>query len=276
LVTVTTGEPGELLIGGVCVAAGYLNRPQLTAERFIPDHMSCEPGARLYRTGDLVRTRSDGSFEFLGRLDDQVKVRGYRVETGDVAAGLLRHADVGSCVVVATGEHSVERRLVAYVVPVGERRPDADELRSHLAPIVPEHMVPSHFVWLTELPTDPHGKIDRRALPAPATVTLEQPAGDDSSELERTVGAIVSELLGLAGVGVDEDFFLLGGHSLLGAQVIAALSVQLGVEIPLRAVFDSPSVRGLSAAIESVLLAEIENLSDEDAELLVTQISGEF
>jgi amino acid adenylation domain-containing protein len=272
LVVVTAGEPGELLVGGVSVAAGYLNRPELTADRFIDDHISCEPGARLYRTGDLVRADADGSFRFLGRIDDQVKVRGYRVETGDVAAALLRHADVRSCVVVAIGEHSADRRLAAYVVASGDGRPDAAELRAHLAPIVPDHMVPRDFVWLAELPTSPNGKIDRQALPVVPKLEADVPIHDDRSELERTVGVIVAGLLGLASVGVDDDFFLLGGHSLLGAQVIASLSVQLGVEVPLRAVFDRPSVRGLAEAIEGALLAEIEDMTDEDAQLLVTQI----
>jgi len=270
LLPVVAGEPGELLVGGVCVASGYLNRPELTAERFITDHLGCTPDARLYRTGDLVRARPDGNLEFLGRMDDQVKIRGYRIECGEVAAGLLRHADVRSCAVVATGEHSGERRLVAYLVATGERQPDAEELRAHLALILPDHMLPGAFVWLAELPTGPNGKIDREALPGPEWTEQGALSGDMvTSDLERAVGATVARLLGLPGIGVTEDFFLLGGHSLLAAQVIAALSDQIGVEVPLRAVFEGPSVRELAAEIERLVLAEIEEMSEDEAEQLV-------
>lgn len=276
LTPVADGEPGELLIGGVCVAVGYLNLPELTAERFLPDHLGCEPGARLYRTGDRVRRCPDGGLEFLGRLDDQVKVRGYRVETGDVAAALLRHADIRSCVVAGTGEHSGERRLVAYVVAAGDRQPDIDELRAHLELIVPNYMIPTLFVWLAELPTGPNGKIDRAALPVPSLIERETPADDEErTDLEGVVGVIVAELLGLANIGVNEDFFLLGGHSLLAAQLIAALSDQVGVEVSLRAVFEGPSVRELAAEVERLVLAEIEDMSEDDAEQMVSRISGQ-
>lgn len=271
LAPVATGEPGELLIGGVCVAGGYLNRPEMTAERFIPDHLGRDPGARLYRTGDVVRRRPDGNFEFLGRMDDQVKIRGYRIECGEVATGLLRHAEVASCTVVATGEHSGERLLVAYVVAAGERQPDVDELRAHLGSILPDYMIPSAFVWLAELPAGLNGKINRAALPTP-----ERPeqgaAGDEvASDLEGVVGAIVAGLLGLTSVGLDEDFFLLGGHSLLAAQVITALSDRVGVEVPLRAVFQGPSVRELASEIERLVLEEIEEMSEDEAEQLVSR-----
>jgi len=276
LAPVDEGEVGELLIGGICVAAGYLNLPELTAERFVPDHLGCELEARLYRTGDLVRASSAG-LEFLGRLDDQVKVRGYRVETGDVATALLRHADVRSCVVVGAGEHSAGRHLVAYIVASGERQPNIDELRDHLAEIVPDYMFPTLFVWLDELPTGPNGKIDRGALPEPGPVERQTAADgtqpQDLTDLERTVGSVVAGLLGLSGIGLDEDFFLLGGHSLLGAQLIATLSDQVGVEIPLRSLFEGPSVRELALEIERLLLREIEDLSDEEAEHMIDTIS---
>jgi amino acid adenylation domain-containing protein len=274
LVPVATGEPGELLIGGVCVATGYLNRPELTSERFITDHIGCQPGARLYRTGDIVRARPDGNFEFLGRMDDQVKIRGYRIECGEVASGLLRHADVRSCAVVATGEHSGERRLVAYLVAAGERQPEAEELRAHLASTLPDYMTPSAFVWLAELPMGPHGKIDREALPVPEGTGRSSAAGDEvASDLERAVAATVARLLRVTSIGVNEDFFLLGGHSLLAAQLIAALSAQMGVEVPLRAVFEGPSVRQLAGEIERLVLAEIEEMSEDDATQLVSRSS---
>ena len=276
LAPVAPGEAGELLIGGVCVAAGYLNLPELTAEKFVPDHLGCEPNARLYRTGDSVRSTSEG-FEFLGRLDDQVKVRGYRIETGDVAAALLRHDDIRSCVVVGGGQHSADRRLVAYVVAAGESQPSIEELRAHLAAIVPDYMFPTSYVWMDELPTGPNGKIDRGALPEPGLVERDGATGEaqqqEQTELERSVGAVVAELLGLTNIGMNEDFFLLGGHSLLGAQLIATLSDQLGVEIPLRSLFEGPSVRELASEIERLLLSEIEDLSDEEAERMIGTMS---
>jgi amino acid adenylation domain-containing protein len=276
LAPVGAGESGELLIGGVSVAAGYLNLPELTAERFVPDHLGCEPNARLYRTGDLVRL-SHAGYEFLGRVDDQVQVRGYRVETGDVAAALLRHPDVRSCVVVGAGERSAERRLIAYAVPTGSRRPEIDELRAHLAGIVPDFMFPTSLVWLDELPTGPNGKIDRGALPQPGLIERDPPADEAAdqplTDLERTVGNVVAELLGLTSIGLNEDFFLLGGHSLLGAQLIATLSDHVGVEIPLRSLFEGPSVRELALEIERLLLAEIEGLSDEEATQLIKPVS---
>jgi amino acid adenylation domain-containing protein len=276
LAPVAAGEPGELLIGGVSVASGYLNRAELTAERFITDHLGGEPGGRLYRTGDLVRTGSDGSIEFLGRIDDQVKIRGYRIECGEVASVLLRHDSVRSCTVVASGA-SGERRLVAYLVASGEGRPDAQELRAHLAPILPAFMTPSSFVWLDELPIGPNGKIDRDALPA-LPQTEQSPLTDDvaASGLERTIGATVARLLGVERLGVDEDFFLLGGHSLLAAQLIAALSEQVGVEVPLRAVFEGPSVRELAAEIERLVLSDIEAMTEAEAEQLVSHISPQM
>jgi amino acid adenylation domain-containing protein len=270
---VAGGEAGELLIGGVCVASGYLNRPELTAERFITDHIGCEPGGRLYRTGDLVRRRRDDNLEFLGRMDDQVKIRGYRIECGEVATGLLRHPDVRSCMVVATGERSGERRLVAYLVAAGERQPDVEELRGHLGLILPAYMTPSAFVWLAELPTSPHGKIDRHALPRPEVAEPAPDADEVASDLEGVVGSIVTGLLGLASIGVNEDFFLRGGHSLFAAQLIAALSDQVGVEVPLRAVFEGPSVRELATQLEGLVLAEIEEMSEDEAERLVSRIA---
>jgi amino acid adenylation domain-containing protein len=273
LVPVAAGDPGELLIGGVSVASGYLNREELTAERFIADHLGCDPGARLYRTGDLVRMGHGGNLEFLGRLDEQVKVRGYRIECGEVAVALLRHSDVRSCVVVATGDGPPERRLVAYLVARGERQPDVDEMRVHLGLILPDYMVPSAFVWLAELPTSPNGKIDRRALPAPDVAEREWDGDDPRTDLEHAIGAIVMRLLGLASIGVEENFFLLGGHSLLAAQLIAALSDHVGVELPLRAVFEGPSIRELADEIERLVLEEIEAMSEDEAEQHLSRIS---
>jgi amino acid adenylation domain-containing protein len=276
LAPVAVGEPGELLIGGVSVASGYLNLPELTTERFIADQFGCEPGARLYRTGDLVRCDPGGNLEFLGRMDDQVKIRGYRIECGEVATALLRHAGVGSCTVVATGEDSGERRLVAYLVAATGRQPDVDEMRAHLGSILPDYMVPSAFVWLAELPTSANGKIDREALTAPGIAEREGPAdGGPRSDLEHAIGAIVMRLLGLSSVGVDEDFFLLGGHSLLAAQLIAAVSDEVAVEVPLRAVFEGPSVRELAQEVERLVLAEIDEMSEDDAEQLVSRISSQ-
>jgi amino acid adenylation domain-containing protein len=248
------GVPGELLIGGAGVARGYLGRSAMTAERFVPDPFGGELGARLYRTGDRARWRVDGTLEYLGRVDQQVKIRGFRIEPGEIEAVLRGHESVTDCVVVAREDVSGEQRLVAYVVGGVE----ADELREHLRESLPEYMVPAAFVGLEALPLTPNGKLDRKALPAP-----EYTAGADRYVAPRTpteevLAGIWAEVLRLERVGVEERFFELGGHSLLATQVVSRVREAFGVELPLRALFETPTVAGLAPQVERLVLARVE------------------
>jgi amino acid adenylation domain-containing protein len=243
---VAAGEPGELAIGGGSVGRGYLNQPELTAEHFVTDAR----GERLYRTGDRVRVTDGGEIEFLGRLDDQLSIRGFRVEAGEVAAALNAHPAIEASVAVAGGDSSAERQLVAYVVAAGEQ-PQDEEVSRFLADSLPEYMVPSKYVWLEEIPVTEHGKVDRKALPDPGTAAAPAaPAGaQPENQTEATVAAIVAELLEVPSVGMDENFFLLGGHSMLGAQLIVRLEDLFGVEISLRYLFDHPTPAELAAEV---------------------------
>jgi amino acid adenylation domain-containing protein len=242
---VPVGVPGELYVGGRQVTRGYLGRPRLTAERFVPDPFGAEPGARLYRTGDRVRWTAAGTLEYLGRLDGQVKVRGFRIEPGEIEAALRRHADVTDAVVVVR-EDGGEKRLVAYAVGAA----DGDELRTHLRRTLPEHMVPAAVVVLDRLPLTRNGKVDRRALPAPdfaADARYVAPR----TPVEEVVAAIWAEVLRLERVGAHDGFFELGGHSLLAMRVVARLREAFAVEMPVRALFEAPTVAGLAAQVEA-------------------------
>jgi amino acid adenylation domain-containing protein len=271
-----SGSAGELLIGGAGVARGYLNRPELTAERFLRDAGGGHTGARLYRTGDLVRARANGEIEFLGRVDDQVKISGRRIEPGEISATLNSHPAVRTSAVVATGDLPEQRRLVAFVVPADGAARDVDQLRSHLASRLPHYMVPADFLWLDELPMMPSDKVDRAALRAHVAGPTPRTAigGAPRTELEMTLASVVAELLGMSAVGVDEDFFLLGGHSLLGAQVITRINDRFGVELPLRDLFESPTVAGMATAVERLLVAQLDEMSDEEAERLAAEFEA--
>jgi amino acid adenylation domain-containing protein len=245
---VPPGVPGELYLGGAGLARGYLDRPDLTAERFVPDALSGEAGARLYRTGDRVRWLPGGEMEYLGRADQQVKLRGFRVEPGEVEATLLRHPTVRAAVAMVR-EDAGRQSLVAYLVADGAA-PDAAELREWAARSLPQHMVPSGFVVLDALPTTPSGKLDRRALPAPEAVG-EGNAEAPRTQTEEVLAAIWGTVLGAARVGREDDFFALGGHSLLATQVVSRVRAAFGVELPVRAVFASPTLAGLAAEVEA-------------------------
>jgi amino acid adenylation domain-containing protein len=267
---VQPGDVGELLIGGAGVARGYLNQPDLTTARFVPDHFSEQESARLYRTGDLVRFRRDGELEFRGRVDEQIKVRGQRVELGEIETILNAHSAVRAAVVDASSNQPGEQRLVAYVVPADGAQPDPEVLRAHLARKLPSHMIPAEFVWLPELPVNSSGKVDRKALAMRAVGSLSSPADGSlpRNELEAVLVTLVAELLSLDAVGIDENFFLLGGHSLLGAQMIARIEDQFGVELPLRDLFEKPTVAEMAQEVERLLVAELDAMSDEEAERL--------
>ncbi|HEU4560300.1 MAG TPA: amino acid adenylation domain-containing protein, partial [Longimicrobium sp.] len=240
------GVPGELYVGGVGVARGYLGRPGLTAERFVPDAFGGDPGARLYRTGDRVRWRADGALEYRGRLDGQVKVRGFRIEPGEIEAVLRRHESVADCVVVVREDVPGEKRLVAYVVG----KVEADELREHLRRTLPEYMVPSAFVVLEALPLTPNGKVDRKALPRPELASPEEAYVAPRTPTEEVLAGVWAEMLRLERVGAEESFFDLGGHSLLATRVISRIREVFGVELPLRVVFERPVLSGLAAEID--------------------------
>ena len=267
---VRAGTLGELYIGGRGVARGYLNRPELTASRFSPDPFAQDPQARMYRTGDLVRLRPDGDLEYVGRTDDQVKIRGYRVELGEIEAALAGHPDVRQAAVIAREDAPGDKRLVAYIVPASSLPLDTTGLRSFLKSRLPEYMVPAIMVAMPALPVTTNGKVDRRALPAPEAARAAQ--DDDTrprSLIEARVGEMVSALLQVDRVAGDENFFMLGGHSLMGAQLLVQVHETFGVELPLRTLFEVPTVSGLSLEIEQRLAADLEALTDDEAERLL-------
>ncbi|AKJ29873.1 malonyl CoA-acyl carrier protein transacylase [Caldimonas brevitalea] len=247
------GAEGEICIGGAGVASGYFKRPELSAERFVADPFNPhDPDARLYRTGDLGRWREDGTIEHLGRLDFQVKIRGYRIELGEIEARLAALPGVARSVVVAREDSPGDVRLVAYFVPQAGATPEPAALREALRAGLPDYMLPQYVVPLDTFPLLPNGKIDRKSLPAPSV-----PAPDTSrsvepprNDLERTIAAAMQAVLKLPAVGLHDDFFSLGGHSLLAARLVGQLNRELGLQLNLRVLFESPSVEKLSQAIE--------------------------
>ena len=252
------GVTGELYIGGAGVARGYLRRPDLTAERFVPDPFAPVSGQRMYRTGDLTRWRSDGAIECLGRIDHQVKVRGFRIELGDIEATLVHCPGVRQAVVTDRQDAPGDRRLVAYWLSADGVAPAEEDLRRQLRQSLPEYMVPSAFVRLDALPLTPNGKIDRRALPAPnadrAGVARKYVAPRDRQE--QTLAEIWSTLLGRSPIGVTDNFFELGGHSLLATRLVSRIREALGVDLPIREVFDVPTLEGLAQRIREAAPAD--------------------
>jgi amino acid adenylation domain-containing protein len=247
---VPIGVLGQLYLGGESLARGYTRRPEQTAEKFIPSPFGAH-GSRLYATGDLVRYQATGDLEFLGRFDDQVKVRGFRVELGEIEAVLGRHPSVGELAVVVRDSGPRGSRLVAYVVPAPEQKPSASDLRRWLQTRLPEHMVPSEFTFLDRLPLTPSGKVDRRALPEPAEARpdLAEAYVAPRNPVEAVMAKIWGEILGLEQVGVHDHFFQLGGHSLLGTRLISRLRETFHVELPIRKLFEAPTVALLSEAM---------------------------
>lgn len=244
------GVPGEICIGGEGVTLGYLDRPELNAERFIADRFSASAAACLYRTGDRGRWRADGNLEHLGRLDFQVKVRGYRIELGEIESNLAVHPSVASTVVLAREDRPGDVRLVAYVVPAAHQSIDEAALLAHLRGSLPDYMLPQHVVTIDAMPLLPNGKIDRKALPAP------DPAARNGHEhtpprnaLERAVADAMARVLGVPEIGIHDNFFALGGHSLLAAQLTSRLNLDLDAGLSLRALFDAPTVARLAEQI---------------------------
>lgn len=249
---VPVGVLGELYVGGAGLARGYWGHAEWTAERFIPDPFGEVPGARLYKTGDLVRYRPDGRIDFVGRLDHQVKIRGFRIELGEIEALLQGHPAVREAAVMACQDGSGEAYLAAYVVPCDVDL-DVAELRTYLKAKLPDYMVPRAFVPLTALPLTSHGKIDRSALPPPELSALEESAGytEPRTEMERLLAGIWADVLGLERVGVDDNFFEIGGHSLLAARLLGRIREALQVDLPLRALFETPTIGAIAAKVAS-------------------------
>jgi acyl-coenzyme A synthetase/AMP-(fatty) acid ligase/acyl carrier protein len=248
---VAPGTAGEMFLGGAGVARGYRNQPDLTAERFLPDPFRDEPGARMYKTGDLARRLPDGQLIFAGRIDDQIKIRGYRIEPNEIMMALGRHPDIRESLVVAREDQPGERQLVAYIVLKTCAAVLHTALRDFLRETLPEYMIPVAFVRLDEFPLTSHGKVDREALPPPEFPAAESaPAARHTTPTQSRVAGIVAGLLGLESVAPDDNFFLLGGHSLLGAQLIAKLRAAFDLQISLRSLFAAPTVAALAREVE--------------------------
>ncbi|HJT57930.1 MAG TPA: condensation domain-containing protein, partial [Ktedonobacteraceae bacterium] len=245
-------------LAGVGVGRGYLKEPERTAERFLPDPYSQLEGQRMYKTGDRVRMLADGNIEFLGRTDHLVKMRGYRIELGEIEAILAQHTGVHESVVVAQEGERAHKRLVAYVVPKEATTLTSEELRKYLQDKLPGYMLPSHLMVLEELPLTPNGKVDRRALPMPDTsrVEYDEETMKARTPIEEVVAGVWSEVLELEQLDTHENFFEIGGHSLLATQVIARLRSVLRVELPLRSLFEAPTVAQLAARVEQALRSE--------------------
>ena len=256
------GVAGQLFIGGECVTRGYLGRAEQTAQQFLPDPFGSEAGARLYRTGDLVRYEADGTLLFLGRCDEQVKIRGHRVEPGEIEAALTEHEAVRECLVMLREDAAGEARLVAYCVCGEEELPPVNELRSFLSERLPAHMLPAAFVAVETWPLTAHGKVDRKQLPAPEPGRTTTAYTAPRTSIEQRLAAIWAEVLGVERVGVDDNFFDLGGHSLLATQVISRVRDRFKIEMPLRTLFEAPAV-GLLAAKVAAQLREQGNVELE-------------
>ena len=247
------GEPGEIFIGGEGVARGYLNRPELTAEKFVADPFSPDAKARLYRTGDIGRCRADGTLEFLGRADQQVKLHGHRIELGEIESVLRQHPAVQECVVHVWEAGPDDKRLAAYLVPVSGSAAPAMDLRRFLQAKLPSHMIPAAFVWLEKMPLTPNGKIDRHALPKPDEVRPDLDAAyvPPQTQIEETIAGIWRQILRVEKVGVHDNFFDLGGNSLLLTETHATLCLALKVDLPIVRFFEHPTIAALTEFLAS-------------------------
>ncbi|MFJ9381840.1 AMP-binding protein, partial [Streptomyces sp. NPDC101455] len=262
---VPVGVAGEVYIAGPQVARGYRGQPVLTSERFLPDPFAAD-GTRMYRSGDRARWLAEGQLDFIGRVDDQVKVRGFRIEPGEIEAVLATHPRIRTAVVTAFGD-TEDRRLVAYLVPedASEGIPAVNDLRDHVQRSLPAFMIPAAFVELAALPLTPNGKLDRSALPEPDGARPELNEFEVlSGDVEEVLARLWVQLLGVDRVGATDNFFELGGHSLLATQVVSRIRELFELDIPLAALFDQPTVRGLAAVVEERILYEIEHMSEAE------------
>ncbi len=271
-----SGEPGELYIGGAGVARGYRNHPELTKQKFVSNPFSADPGDRLYRSGDQVRLLPGGELEFLGRIDEQVKIQGYRVEPNEIVNALDGHADVQASAVIARATQGSEKTLIAYLVLCQGSKVTAAALREHVSTRLPHYMVPASFVRLEALPVTANGKVDRDALPSPESSNRlpDENFMAPPTLIEQRLAAILSQLLHVQHVGAKDNFFLLGGHSLLGTQLLTRIRQAFGVDLTLLSLFDHPTLMDMSHEIEKLILAKLENIDGERSEILPAQSAG--
>jgi amino acid adenylation domain-containing protein len=272
---VPQGATGEIYIGGAGVARGYRNRPDLTAERFVADPFGDE-GSRLYRTGDLGRFLPNGEIAFLGRIDDQIKIRGYRIELNEINAVLNEHPSVKASVVIVREDSPGDKRLVAYLVPRADSQRDEASLRELVRRRLPDYMEPAAFVWMESLPLTPNGKVDRAALPLSKVEdgAREREFIAPRTPVEEAFAKIIREVLKVPRVSVDDDFFHLGAHSLLGAQIIARVRGAFGIELKLLDVFDAPTVAELSVKIEQALTLQVSAMTEAEVEAALAELNG--
>jgi amino acid adenylation domain-containing protein len=274
---VPRGEIGELCIGGAGVGRGYVNSPELTAKKFVPDPFINNPGARLYCTGDRARWLPDGQIEYIGRVDNLIKIQGYRIEPNEIIGVLDRHPAILASAVVARQDGMENPRLVAYIVLDGAQvGPTVTELRELLRSRLPAYMMPAIFVVMPDLPMNSNGKLDREALPAPvaANVLPDENYLAPRTVLEEKLSALVANLLGVAQVGVNDNLFLIGGHSLFGTQLIARMRDNFGVELPLRSVFESPTPALLAQEIERLMATKIGAMSEDEIQHALKQATS--
>jgi acyl carrier protein len=250
MLPVPVGVSGDLYVGGVPVGRGYLSEPARTAEAFVPDPFAQEEGARLYRTGDLARYQADGALEFVGRSDYQVKLRGYRIELHEIEAALNRHPVVRESAVLLREDAPGNQFLAAYIVPLHEGMISARQLQSTLREQLPEYMIPPSIVFLQSFPLTANGKLDRRALPQPDADQSEEEFVAPRNATEERLVEIWCAVLEHEHISVTANFFVVGGHSLLATQVLARIRDVFQVELPVRALFKSPTIAGIAAAIE--------------------------
>jgi acyl carrier protein len=277
---VPVGVPGQICIGGTGLARGYLRRPDVTADSFIPNPFGATAGERLYKTGDLGRYLADGTIEYLGRMDHQVKLRGFRIELGEIEAVLAEHESVRQSVVMAREDPAREKELIAYVVSEHGASDSEDDLRCFLKTKLPEYMIPAAFVFVASLPRTANGKLDRRALPLPDPSSRRRPGNSvrPQTPLESLVADIWSEVLNLGSIGLHDNFFELGGHSLKATQVISRVRETFGVDLPVRALFETPTIAEFTVKLETKLaetgaleevercIAELLTLHNDNAE----------
>jgi amino acid adenylation domain-containing protein len=266
LIPVPRGEVGELCIGGAGVARGYVNSPELTARKFVQNRFATQPGARFYRTGDLARYLPDGQIEYVGRMDNLIKIRGYRVEPNEIITILDTHPAVQASAVIERGDTNNQRLLAYIVVNHAQALPTVTELRDLLRSRLPDYMIPAVFVVVPDLPLTPNGKLDREALPRPdaSNILPDENYLSPRTVLEGKISALVANLLGVPRVGVNDNLFLIGGHSLFGTQLIARIRDNFGVELPLRSVFESPTAALLAQEIERLMVDRIGSMTEAE------------
>jgi len=249
---VPVGVAGELYIGGAGLARGYLNRPGLTAERFIANPFTSNGAARLYRTGDLARYLPDGNLELLGRMDNQIKIRGHRIELGEIESLLNGHPTVHESVVVAREGTNGDKKLVAYVIPREGQDPTRAQLLKYARERLPDYLIPAKIVFMTRFPQTPNKKIDRKALPAPEADVSENDFEPPVTAMEEAIAGLWRELLGIKRIGRRDNFFESGGHSLVAMQLVGRVRDQFGVALPLKNLFERPTIAGLAQVIDAL------------------------